>query len=171
MIARAVARAIGDPKALCEYCGEAYLAVLTEIARTEGTQYSWQNVIIAECEEQVVGAVLGYDGARLSELREGTMAIIQRMTGHLPSVADETEAGEFYLDSVAVVSECRGLGVGVALVRAFCQWAFAKGAERVGLIVDVANPSAERLYLAEGFVCVGERTFFGHQMRHFQKIK
>lgn len=171
MIAQAVAMAIGDPVGLRQYCGEEYLAVLTEIARTEGSQYSWQNAIVAECESRVVGAVIGYDGAMLQQLRNGTLAVIQKMTEHLPSVVDETEAGEYYLDSVAVVPEFRGQGIGMALVRVFCERAFKKGFGCVGLIVDVANIQAERLYLSEGFVCVGERTFFGHRMRHLQKIR
>ena len=169
MIAEAVAMAIGDKRSLVNYCGEDYLAVLTAIATAEGTQYSWQNAIVAEYDGSIVGAVVGYNGALLGKLREGTLAIVRTMTGRMPSVVDETEAGEYYLDSLAVVPEYRGKGVGVALLRAFCRRAFAEGAKRVGLIVDIENPNAERLYTAEGFVSVGERPFFGHQMRHLQK--
>ena len=168
-IAQAVAMAIGDTGALCNYCGADYLAVLTEIAHSEATQYSWQNALIAECDGQVAGAIVGYDGAQLQELRQGTLAIIRQRTGRVPTIVDETEAGEYYLDSLATLPHYRSIGVGAALVEAFCKRAFAEGAERVGLIVDTHNPNAERLYLASGFEPVGERTFFGHQMRHLQK--
>ena len=169
VIALAVAWAIGDPVGLQHYCGTDYLSTLTEIAHTVETQYSWQNAIIAECEGVVAGAVVGYDGARLEELRRGTLTIIRNRTGHTPTLVDETEAGEYYLDSVAVLPEFRHSGVGRALVEAFCERAFAEGAERVGLIVDVQNPKAEELYRSVGFERVGERTFFGHQMHHLQK--
>lgn len=168
-IARAVALAIGDETALQNYCGEEYLAVLTEIARAKGTQYSWQQALVAECEGVTAGAVVGYDGAQLEELRAGTLAVIRKRVGHTPTLVDETEAGEYYLDSVAVLPDFRGRGVGVALVEALCARAFSEGAERVGLIVDVENPRAERLYASQGFECVGERTFFGHRMRHLQR--
>lgn len=171
VIARAVAMAIGDEVALRHYCGEDYLSVLTDIARSASTQYSWQNAIIAECEGRAAGAVVGYDGARLEELRAGTLAIIRERTGRVPAIADETEAGEYYLDSVAVVPEFRGCGVGVALISALCEKAFVEGAKRVGLIVDTANPNAEKLYISQGFECVGERVFFGHQMHHLQKTR
>lgn len=171
MIARVVAMAIGDEAGLRGYCGEEYLAVLMEIASAEQTQYSYQNTLIAEYEGVVAGAVVGYDGAKLNELRSGTLSIIEEFTGCIPSIVDETEGGEFYLDSVAVLPRFRGLGVATALIDAFVERAFALGAERVGLIVDKENPDAERLYYSRGFVEVGERMFFSHEMRHLQRAK
>lgn len=161
--------AIDDEVALHHYCGAEYLAVLCAIARAKGTQYSWQNGLIAECEGVTAGAVVGYDGARLQELRSGTLAVIHSLTGHTPRVADETSAEEYYLDSVAVLPEFRSMGVGKVLVDAFAERAFTEGAERVGLIVDCENPHAERLYTAQGFECVGDCTFFGHRMHHLQR--
>lgn len=171
VIARVVAMAIGDEAALCAYCGDDYLAVLTEVARREGTQYSWQSAIVAEVEGAVAGAVVGYDGARLAELREGTFAVLREQVGRVPTIADECEAGEVYLDSVSVLPEFRGLGVGRELVAAFCEKAFFEGHERVGLIVDFDNPQAERLYASLGFERVGTKLFFGHRMWHLQKRK
>lgn len=168
-IAQAVAMAIGDEVALRNYCGENYLDVLTAIARSEGTQYSWQNALVAECNGMVAGAVVGYDGAQLVELRNGTLAIINQHTGRIPAIADETSAGEYYLDSVAVMPDFRGMGIGGYLVDAFCEEAFARGDQRVGLIVDTENPNAELLYVSLGFECVGECDFIGHRMRHLQR--
>lgn len=170
-IARAVAMAIGDETALRAYCGDDYLGVLTEIARREGTQYSWQCALMAEVEGTQAGAIVGYDGALLGALREGTYAVIQERIGRTPTIPDETEAGEFYLDSVGVLPEFRALGVGRALVAAFCEKAFTEGHEQVGLIVDFANPQAEKLYASLGFERVGKKQFFGHKMWHLQRRK
>ncbi|MDO4759089.1 MAG: GNAT family N-acetyltransferase [Rikenellaceae bacterium] len=112
---------------------------------------------------------MGYDGARLQELRDGTLAVIRELTARTPKIADETEAGEYYLDSVGVLPHFRGLGVGRALVAAFCDKAFAEGHNRTGLMVDYENPNAERLYTALGFERVGTKLFFGHRMWHLQK--
>lgn len=168
-IARAVAMAIGDETALRSYCGDDYLAVLTEVARREGTQYSWRYALVAEVDGVLAGAVVGYDGARLAELREGTFAVLREFLGCTPTIADETEAGEVYLDSVGVEPAFRGLGVGRALVAAFCEKAFSEGCECVGLIVDYDNPNAEKLYTSLGFERVGTKLFFGHMMWHLQK--
>ncbi|MBR4854382.1 MAG: GNAT family N-acetyltransferase [Alistipes sp.] len=170
VVAKTVAMAIGNEVALRNYCGEEYLAVLAEIARREATQYSWQYALVAEVDGVVAGAIVGYDGARLSELREGTFAVLSECTGCVPVVADETEVGEYYLDSVGVLPEFRGCGVGQALVAAFCDRAFAEGHERVGLIVDCENPNAERLYTSLGFERVGRKRFFGHDMWHLQRV-
>lgn len=170
-IARAVAMAIGDEAALHNYCGEDYLTVLTEVACSEGTQYCWQHALVAEVNGVPAGAVVGYDGARLAELREETFNILQKLTGRVPVIPDETEAGEVYLDSVGVMPAFRGLGLGRALVAAFCERAFAEGCERVGLLVDYDNPGAEKLYASLGIERMDTKLFFGHRMWHLQKRK
>lgn len=48
IIARVVAEATGDESALIEYRGEDFLSVLEEIVSTSGTQYYYQNALIAE---------------------------------------------------------------------------------------------------------------------------
>lgn len=169
VIARIVALAIGDPAVLCHYCGEDHLAVLTEVARREATQYSWQAALIAEVDGRIAGGVVGYDGALLRHLREGTFAVLRERVGRLPELSDETQAGEYYLDSIAVFSEFRGQGVGQALLRALCARAAAEGHARVGLLVDQANPRAERLYRSMGFERIGRSLFFNHPMWHLQR--
>ena len=171
VIAQAVAMAIGDEQALHAYCGEDYHAVLTEIALAEKSQYSWRNALIAQVEGVTAGAIVGYDGALLGKLREGTFEIVRKHTGKTPSIPDETAAGEFYLDSVATLPSFRGRGIGRALIKALCNKAFALGHQRVGLIVDVDNPRAEKLYTSLGFERVGSRLFFNHQMWHLQFSK
>ena len=171
VIARAVAMAIGDEVALREYCGEDYLAVLEEVACCEATQYCWRYALVAEVDGVAVGAIVGYDGAELESLREGTFAVLRERIGRVPNIGNETEAGEYYLDSVGVVSEFRGMGIGRLLVEAFCERVFGAGHERVGLIVDYDNPRAERLYSSVGFQRVGERLFFGHRMWHLQRAR
>ena len=168
IIARAVAMAIGDEQTLKEYCGDEYLTILTEIAAAENTQYSWCYTLVAQVDGVIAGAIVGYDGAQLAALRSATFAILQQRIGRTPNIADETEAGEFYLDSVGVLPQYRGCGVGKALIAALRDKVFLEGHERMGLIVDYNNPQAESLYTSLGFKRVGTRLFFGHQMWHLQ---
>ena len=106
-----------------------------------------------------------------SAFKESDIKVLsESMNKEIPVVADETEAGEYYLDSVGVLPEFRGCGVGQALVTAFCDRAFAEGHERVGLIVDCENPNAERLYTSLGFERIGRKRFFGHDMWHLQRV-
>lgn len=169
LIARAVATAIGDEVALRAYCGEEYLSTLTEIARADTTQYSWRYALVAEVDGAAAGAIVGYDGAMLHKLREGTFEVLRATIGRVPTISDETAEGEYYLDSVAVLPAYRGCGVGCELIAAFCQRASQEGHSRVGLIVDSDNPNAAKLYTWLGFEPVGQREFFGHRMYHLQK--
>lgn len=168
-IAHAVAMAIGDEQSLQQYCGEDYLSVLTAVAASSNTQYSWRRALILEYEGLPAGAVVAYDGADLEKLRKTTLDIIQKRTGKRPNIADETQAGEYYLDSIAILPPFRGKGFGKALLHAFCEKIFEQGYSRIGLIVDKENPQADRLYRSQGFEPVGERYFFGHAMWHLQK--
>lgn len=169
IIAQVVAMAIGDEETLKNYCGENYLEILEKIARREQTQYSFRNALIAEIDGKVAGAIVGYDGAKLLELRKGTFDVIKTHLGASPNMEPETSAGEFYLDSVAVFSEFRGSGVGKYLILELCHKVFSEGHKAIGLLVDFENPNAEKLYHSIGFVRVNITTFLGHKMWHLQK--
>ena len=144
--------------------------IFTELASREVSQYSYRNALVAEVDGSVVGAIIGYDGARLEELRKPLFELMREKLGSVPAVEDETSAGEFYLDSIAVLPQYRGCGVGGALLAAARDRAFAAGHKRVGLIVDFENPRAEALYKSLGFERVNATTFLGHDMWHMQAI-
>lgn len=167
MIALSVGMAMGDATAK-EYCGKNYIAVLEEIAKREDTQYSYRHALVAMADKVPAGAIVGYDGGLLQPLRTKTLSVIHPYNPQLSAVEDETEAGEFYLDSIGILPEFRGRGVGSRLLLAMRERAFAAGHSCVGLLVDEENPEAERLYLSLGFKQVGTKKFFGHQMKHLQ---
>ena len=109
IIASALTMALGE-EAMKMYCGENYQSVLEELAQMENTQYSYHNALIADVDGIPVGAIIGYDGARLHELREPTLRLIQERTGQTFSqVQDETNPHEYYLDSLGVLPEYRNL--------------------------------------------------------------
>ena len=146
--------------------------IFQELAARTDAQYSYCNALVAEVDGVVAGAIVGYDGAKLYELREPLKALIRERQGRELDIEDETSAGEFYIDSLAVLPQFRGCGVGRALLNAAAKRAFSMGFERVGLIVDFDNPRAEKLYSSLGFVRVNPTTFLGHDMWHMQlKVK
>ena len=171
IIASALAMALGEAS-MRMYCGENYREVLKELARMEHTQYSYCNALVADVNGHPAGAIVGYDGARLHELRKPTLALIQERTGQrFEGVEDETSSGEYYLDSLGVLPEYRNHGIGRRLLTALRDKAFAEGHEKAGLLVDKENPNAERLYLSLGFQRIETRKLFGHQMWHLQATK
>ncbi len=169
IIARAIAMAIGE-ESVAEYCGENWLEVLEETAAAESTQYSWRNALVAFIDGASAGAIVGYDGALLHTLREGTLSIISKHNPAVPHIPDETCRGEFYLDSLGVLPLYRGLGIASALISAISEVAWAAGCGRVGLIVEVERSQVQKLYTSLGFETVGKKEFLGHEMLHMQKI-
>lgn len=145
--------------------------VFVKLAARTDAQYSYCNALVAEAGGKVVGAIVGYDGARLYELRAPLQAMIVEKTGRTIDIEDETGAGEFYIDSLAVLPQYRGCGIGSKLLCAMREKAFAAGFSRVGLLVDVENPNAEALYTSLGFERVNPTTFLGHKMWHLQCVK
>ncbi len=167
LIAKTVGMAIGED--VIFYCGKNWIDVLTEVAQLEQSQYSFRNALIAEVDGEVAGAIIGYNGGNLELLRCATLNIISRYVDKIRITEDETEAGEFYIDTVAVLPTFRGQGIGHRLLDAICEKAFVEGYDKVGLIVDFENQEAERLYMSLGFCRIKTRTFLGHKMWHLQK--
>ncbi len=165
LLAQIFVYAIGEETAV-HYCGANYMEVLTAICQSEGTQYSYRHALVAECDDLPSGGIIGYDGAQLHTLREGTLSIIRQYKAIDDIPEDETTAGEFYIDSLGVHPEFRGRGVGRQLLAAMCHQAAEQGHQCVGLLCDFENPNAERLYRSLGFEHERMRTFFGHKMKH-----
>lgn len=143
--------------------------IFKELAGRDSSQYSYRNALVAEVDGVLAGAVVGYDGANLHVLREPLLELVELRMGKVLEIEDETSAGEFYVDSIAVLPEYRGRGVGRALLADLCRRVFAKGFDKVGLLVDVTNPKAEDLYASLGFRRVNPTTFLGLDMWHMQK--
>ena len=140
---------------------------ITLIAANEETIYSYENTIVAEIDGKVVGAMCAYDGADYQRLKQPIVDVLGPDCGFAKT--KETEAGEFYLDSVGVLPEYRGRGIASRIIEAQCERAASHGHKVAGLIVDIDKPQVEALYSRLGFTCLDEKDFFGHTMKHMVK--
>ena len=133
-----------------------------KVCAQPGVLYSPDNTLIAELDGTPVGMLTAYDGARYHDMRLRTFAIIKEVLGlEFPDMEDETRPGEYYLDSAAVLPECRGKGVGTLLLRR----GIAEGHHRgltTTLAVDPVNDKAQKLYESLGFRRNGDLFIFGH---------
>ena len=137
---------------------------ITLIAASEETIYSYENTYVAEADGKVVGAMCAYDGADYQRLKQPIVDILGPDSGF--ALLKETEAGEFYLDSVGVLKEYRGKGIASKLFAAQIERARSLGHKVAGLIVDIDKPKAEALYTRLGFRHIDNKDFFGHPMKH-----
>ena len=145
--------------------------MMQQLVERTDTQYSYQNALCAvDSLDQVIGVSVSYDGALLHSLRQQFIDAVRNTFGkQLDEMADETAAGELYLDSLAVHPSAQGQGIATALLNATAEKAQQMGAGSLGLLVDTGNPRAEQLYLRCGFKQVGTNRWGGHDMKHLQR--
>lgn len=149
---------------------ETWSRIFMALAERYDSQYSYTNALKAVTEKgEIAGIIVAYDGGRLAELREQFFKQFRKAFGReIGPVANETEPGEWYLDSLAVFPEFRGRGIATTLIKAAIQR--APGGLRPGLLCSKTNPAAARLYENLGFRKVGERPFLGEQMNHYSQL-
>lgn len=170
-IARIIMMAMTDECCLY-FCGEGYglddfRSMMTELVEREDSQYSYQNTLVAMDGDKIAGISVSYDGGRLHELRHAFIEAAKQQIGKDHSdIDDETQAGELYLDSLAVLPEYRRHGIARELLLATKERANNMELPCVGLLVDAGNPAGEALYASVGFRYVGGNKWGGHPMKH-----
>ena len=154
------------------FCGDGYglddfRRMMTTLVEREDSQYSYRNTLVAMDGDKVVGISVSYDGERLHELRRAFIEAAKEYVGKDHSdMGDETQTGELYLDSLAVLSEYRRQGIARKLLLATKEQANQLGLPCVGLLVYKNNPAGEALYTSVGFRYVNDSHWGGHPMKH-----
>lgn len=172
IVARLIMTAMTDECCLY-YAGprhdlEDFRKTMTALVERTDSQYSYKNTLVATDDDgSVMGACVSYDGGELHRLREAFINAAREDFGmDFSNMDDETQAGELYLDSLAVFPEYRGRGVATALLKASVEKGKRMMLPSVGLLVDKGNPCAERLYRSVGFDYKNDATWGGHPMKH-----
>ena len=129
----------------------AFCRMMTMLVEHENSQYSYRNTMVALDANRVVG---------ISE------AAKEHIGKDHSGMDDETQAGELYLDSLAVLPEYRRQGIARKLLLATKERANRMGLPCVGLLVDKDNPVGEALYTSVGFQYVNDNQWGGHPMKH-----
>lgn len=132
-------------------------------------QYSFEYTLVYEEKNQVAGTLTAYDGGALKALRAPFLRHLEKEYGIEDfQPEEETEAGELYIDTVSVNSRFQGLGIGTKLIKACFEKAEQLNYDRVGLIVDLENPQAQKLYERLDFKKIKTRQFMGGEYTHMQ---
>lgn len=132
-----------------------------EICRQTGTLYSYRNAVIAMVDGKPAGGLISYDGNGYHDIKNHTFELIKSELSFNPfDMDDETRAGEYYIDCVAVLPQFRGKGLGRKIIE------YAVGqASALGLPAVIAclpdNVPAYALYSGMGFETHGTMHVFG----------
>ena len=141
---------------------------LLHFVERENNQYSYQNCWVAEDDMGVVGAVNLYNGIQLSVLRRPVIEYIRSRFTNDINFEDETQAGEYYIDSLGVNPDRQNQGIGAKLLQFLIDEYVNKRSQTLGLLVEEGNSNARRLYLKLGFKIVGKKILLGKNMEHLQ---
>ena len=129
----------------------------------ENNQYSYQNTLVYEKETQILGSLVYYNGAHITPLSESVFDFVKTSYGHDVRLEKETQAGEYYIDTLSVSPKAQGKGIGSSLLLHLKKQ--LKG-ETIGLLVSMDNPQAEKLYLRMGFVYADMKMLAGAPYKH-----
>ena len=150
------------------------LKLFTDLAGTETAQYSYKNALVAvDKDGKRIGAIIGYDGAALREMRKHFIAKANELLGWNVTVEEadrwepEAKPDEIYLDSLYVVPEYRNRGTASSLIKAAIEKYRNKG-KPYGLLVEPHNTKALKLYKELGFKEDGVNNFCGEPMIHLK---
>lgn len=135
---------------------------LTLCEERPDTLYTYARTRVAELAGQPAGALLSYPGELYKELKESTFKEFwQAFFEEFAHDDPETEAGEYYLDSLAVLPAFRRQGIGRALLEDGIRIGRGLGYDQIALVADSDYPHLIRLYESVGFVPAGRRHAFG----------
>lgn len=149
------------------------MSILERFFGEEGNRVSHQNALVIEDPEAnvpgrtIVGIAISYDGSVARKLDEPLEEAAKLQSGSPEyRIPTEAEPDEFYLDTVSVYRSCQGRGVGRRLIEAVCEQGRQLGHNRIGLLVEVTNPDAKRLYERLLFRANKRRELAGQEYFH-----
>jgi ribosomal protein S18 acetylase RimI-like enzyme len=132
-----------------------WLDTLTLICAQPDTQYSYINTLVAEEDGKIAGIMITIDGSNYRRQRERMFPQLKSLFDTAfgqgwENMEDEAQAGELYVDSIAVFPAYRHRGIGTTLLSHAKQRAKELNIPLVTLAVEPMNP-AKQLYQELGF--------------------
>ena len=149
---------------------EAYGFIFFLVQQDEN-QYSYTNTWVVEEDGQIIASLTGYEGSKLDQLRQPVLDLLKQQYNRILLPEKETGKGEFYIDTLSVDTAHQGRGLGTKLLHHLTKEIVQKEGKTIGLLVDIKNPRAKKLYTKIGFKVVGQKQFLDHQHEHLQLSK
>ncbi|MGK0552832.1 GNAT family N-acetyltransferase [Enterococcus faecalis] len=148
------------------------LSILSQAVADPNYRYGYRRGLVYEVNGQVAGIAFGYPAEAEATIDQPLTTVLKAhgLSEELKLFDEqETLPDEWYLDSISVAENYRGLGIGSKLLTELPKLARKDGKKVIGLNVDAANPDARRLYERHGFKEVGQLTISAHLYDHMQK--
>jgi len=125
---------------------------LRRAARDQGS-FSYRNAVLIERDGKAAGSLIGYGIAAAPEPVTDDIPPMFRPLQELENLAPDT----WYVNVLAVLPDCRGLGLGGRLLVLAEDIGRAEGKAGMSIIVSDANTGARRLYERLGYRTIDQR--------------
>lgn len=143
---------------------------MLDVCKDRGTLYSWENTRLVIVDGKIAGGLIAYPGELYRSLRKNTWYRCWDDDPQLlSSVGDEAFQGEYYLDSMALFPEFRGMGLGKILLLDALDKAKAAGCKSANLLADKEKGGLIRYYESIGFRIYDSMIYFDHDY-HRMKV-
>jgi len=128
------------------------LEKLQMLVKDENNRHSYLNTFVAvDAWSKVLGIIVLYDGEKGAELDRALENSLLEKYGRTISIDIEAHDDEYYIDTLCVSPEARGLGIGTELLKFAEEQAATLGYSKLSLNVEVEKSKARALYKRIGF--------------------
>jgi len=141
------------------------IAYLRQLWRRKKNRFSHAHSYIAKLGEKPVGLMTCFPGEMTSKtiyptmwqlIRIGKLRFIKHVLSQLKLLKHfsshvEAHPDEFYIGTLAVLPECRGMSIGTKFIEFMSVKAKAAGFNKCALLVDADNEGGIRFYERHGF--------------------
>ena len=144
------------------------LASLEQFVTETTNRHSYLNTYVAVEDSNVLGIIVLYDGKTGYELDRQLEAQLAKKGIHV-QLDVEAHDNEYYIDTLCVSKEARGLGIGTKLLQFAEMRGKELGYDKLALNVELEKNDARRLYERMGYVITESWTIIGEPFHHMVK--
>lgn len=142
---------------------------LIELFERTDNRNSHLNTYVAEYEGQVAGMMIIYGGDEAVQLDSNLEKWLAAKNAPIQTIELEARPDEFYIDTICVNPNFRGMGIGTILLNHAETLCKEKGYSKLSLSVELEKERARHLYEKIGFVFSEPWTIIGETFDHMVK--
>nr|WP_106782219.1 GNAT family N-acetyltransferase [Lysinibacillus timonensis] len=145
---------------------------LENLFQLDDNRHSYLNTIVAVEENNtdfVLGILVLYSGKDGLLLDAALQKRLENKKASVTKIDQEAYVDEYYLDTICVDKNSRGLGIGTQLLHVAEKVARQKGYRKLSLNVETEKVSARRLYEKMGYVITETWTIIDEPFYHMVK--
>ena len=143
-------------------------ASLEQFVTEKTNRHSYLNTFVAVQNEEVLGIVVLYDGKQGDILDRQLEKQLASQNIHV-TLDLEAHDDEYYIDTICVAQQARGLGIGTKLLQFAEHQGRELGYKKISLNVELEKVDARRLYERTGYVVTEGWTIINEPFHHMVK--